>query len=190
MKLSRLFKLPWPPQFWCHCCGACVGPEFPDQALDIGSGGVAYAGLPGNVQADDNADITATFSNAQAGVLAEFLVWDFDLTVPSGATIDEINVTVEHWKTLNRSATMFMQMMVKVGGGAGYTNYAGSSQGGIQIPTTRTATTFSLPVGVIVDTDVNSSNFGVRINVKPDTVGVGNTQVLHIDYVTLEVCYS
>jgi hypothetical protein len=174
------------PLVLCVVALAATETQFPASGVsDPSNGGtVAWTG-PGNAVADDGLGAVATMG---AGATSEYLVvTDFGFSIPSGATINGIEVTIERFRQLS-GTLQDSSLRLIVGGAASGDNKADATNW----PGAMTAKTY----GGATDTwgltpsaaDVNASGFGVTFAAAE--VGGVATGRANLDYISMTVHYT
>lgn len=164
---------------------ATAGPSSPGTIVsDSTIGSVAWSS-PGNAAASDDSRATATIGSGLTP--SEYLLaTNFGFSIPTGATIDGITVTVERSSTqANRVSTNAVRIVK--GGVIGSTDKAD----GANWPTSDA----TLDYGGAADlwgeswtaADINASNFGFAISAAATAPGTRDAQV---DHITITVTYT
>lgn len=158
--------------------GTCVNANNP-------SGTVSW-GTPGNAQAQDGTSTTAGLSNNQ---ITNYLQCsDYGFTVPAGATISGITVTVRRSTSNTGGNPRDFSVQLLKSGTLQTTNKASAST----YPTNLTNVSYGATNDLWGDTwtpaDINDSGFGVSFATRRD--GGGGTRTISVDIISVDVTYS
>jgi Tfp pilus assembly protein PilX len=159
-----------------------AGPRPPTASVNS-STGTAWSN-PTFVTGNDTS--RATVSPPISGGLSQNLdITNFGFSIPAGSTIDGITVSVDKFAN-GTSVTDYDVYMIKGGvSGAGDDKSSGSSWG-----TTEATSTYGSSSDLWnltwASTDINATNFGVRIKVRN---GSSSARTASIDYVAITINY-
>ena len=139
---------------------------------------------PNNAVSSNNADTTVILTSP-SGTPSDYLdLSNFGFSLPSGATVNGVTVSIERARSIGACQDDTVQLIK--GGTASGNNKAATST---DWPTSDAAAAYG---GVsdlwgltLTDTDVNASNFGVRIAAKAAT-----TAQAEIDFVSISIDYT
>ena len=161
---------------------ATAGPTAPGTIVsDATVGAVAWSN-PSNAGASDNSYATAVIGAAVTP--SEYLLCtNFGFSIPSGATIDGITVTVEHSASQTNRVNDSAVRIVK-GGTIGSTDKASATFWGTSDASVDYGSTSDLWGETWAYSDINASNFGVVISAS--STGTG-TRTARIDLVTITI---
>lgn len=154
---------------------------------DPGSG-TAWTG-PGNVTADDGT-VANVSGLATAGDTTQYLhATNFGFAIPSGATIDGIEVRLNKYKNTSGGAVIDDLDVILIKGGT----RSGTGKDGADWPADATnnedyGSSSDLWGTTLTDTDVNASNFGVAI--RAECRSSGASRVARLDAVWINVHYT
>lgn len=167
---------------------ATAGPNAPGTTASTDRGALnPIWNAPSNAVSSNNAYATSTVNTVATQTPSDYLdLTNFGFSVPSGATVNGITVAIE------RKGTTSVQddtvQLIK-GGTASGTNKADT---GTNWPASDASVSYGgvsdLWSLTLADTDVNASNFGVRVAIKTATGGAGATG--SVDVVTISIDYT
>ena len=164
---------------------ADTGWQFAGTGGTDGSGDRSWVNT-GNITADDAS--YAQVTNVDAEQTSNFLVGsNFGLSVPSGATIDGIQIRYEWYGGSTRTCEVNSQRLRKAGVVSG-TGQAGPGSA----PFTPTVVTIGGASDLWGTTwsssDVNNSGFGFQVDIE-ETMDDDNNEV-YVDYIQVKVHYT
>ena len=177
---------------------ACVALAFASTAGPNAAGTGGTAGTcngftvacwtsPGNLTANDG--VFASASVGPGATSNQLQATNFGFTIPTGSTINGIQVDTENLATFNSGALSLLIQMLKAGAAAGVAKSVGS-------PTAYPGTEAFVTVGNSTDlwnttwtpADINSTGFGVQQQALEIT-GLGSG-VANVDFVRITVTYT
>ena len=172
---------------------ATAGPSASGTAVDDNSVGTVTWSNPGNVAASDNTYATITAPSG-AAVYAHYLkCTNFGFSVPSGATIDGVTVSIDRYMTNSSGNSQYVRddvLRLVVGGTISGANKAVSSNWPSTETTLVSGGAADLWTLTLSDTDVNASTFGVVLGViLRDRFAVGGV-VGYVDLITITIDYT
>ena len=167
---------------------ASQGPNFPDVGTEVNGPGTIAWSSEGNITADDSSFATAVLT---ANAISEYLqATDFDFSIPSGATIDGIQVSINRFSSsdfFGNSVDDSDLFLVKGGSIVG-TDHASTSDW----PTTEGIANYGSVSDLWSTTwtsaDINAANFGVALSVRNESPLTGRTA--SVDYIRVTVTYT
>jgi hypothetical protein len=163
---------------------ASQGPNSPDSGTSASPGTTAWTN-PGNVTASDNSRATCALTSGQT--TRRLWCTDFDFSIPSGATIDGIEVSVErsytgsisgdsdHTIQLTKDAVTLVGSNKAAAGTWPLTTDGIATYGGAA---DLWGTTWN-------DTEINATTFGVVVRAQ-----AGASTTFRVDHVTITVTYT
>jgi len=159
-----------------------LGPNNPSTGTNVSLGNNAWSS-PGNITSSDDTYASAPYSNSTDTDNLQGTGYGF--SIPAGATINGITVSVERHYT-GPGVAIDSTRLVKAGVAVG-----SSKAGGVWPLSDATATYGSssdLWGTTWTATDVNASNFGVLLGASDNTVGSSGTAF--VDTMTITVTYT
>lgn len=165
------------------------GPNFAGSAVNGGGGGTAWSSL-GNISLDDDNAVTATLP--ASGTSQALYVTNFGFSIPPGASIDGITVTINRWSSwdfLGGIADVVIQL-TKNG-----TTPIGQNKA-VTGATWSTSNTTLVSYGAANDlwsttwtpSEINALTFGVRLDVL-NSFGFFDVSA-NVDYIQITVTYT
>lgn len=141
-----------------------------------------------NSFASDNSYATTTLLSGSTDTVL-FSITNFSFSIPSGATIDGIVAEIERKVNSTSRNPKDSGVLIVKGGSASGTDKASASVW----PTSDAYATYGTSSDLWglswTDTDINASNFGVRIGCKRDA-GAKGTTTYSIDHIRITVYYT
>lgn len=163
---------------------ASEGPLYPGSVTSDSSFGSTSWSSPGNASADDGSDASAVPSGSSTHYLN---CQSFGFSIPSGATIDGIEVEVERWSNGAFFEAKDSRVRIIKGGTVGSTDFADTVN---PYPTSATIKTYGGPTELWGETwaasDINASNFGFALSAQNHDA----TGFALVDFVRITVYYS
>jgi len=160
------------------------GPNSPSTVADDSSiGSVAWSN-PGNATTSDDSRATASI-RSQSGPSHYLKATDFGFSIPSGATIDGIEVEVEKGSNANNQVADNAVRIVK-GGTIGSTDKSGANWATTDAYITHGGAS-DLWGKTWTPTDINNSNFGFAISA---SCGAPVFRDGYIDHIRITVHYT
>lgn len=154
------------------------GPNDPDLGADNTSIGTVVWGNPSNILSSNDLYAAATVRNNASHYL---VATDFDFAIPSGATIDGIEVRVELQSTGSPSNVIDNAVRIVKGGSIGTTDKSSPTRWSFGTDAERTYGSSSDKWSETwTAADINSTNFGFAISAKETNNSQSNAQVDHI----------
>lgn len=155
---------------------------------DRGVLNVAWSNLANVASSNDSRASSSVTTSASATPCDYLDLTNFGFAVPSGATINGITVAIERSASTGNVQDDTVQLIK--GGTASGTNKADT---GTDWPATASEASVNYGGAAdlwalsLTDTDVNASNFGVRISAKTASAGAN---IPEIDFVSITITYS
>lgn len=166
---------------------ASSGEYSPSSATNSGASGRSWTN-PTNVYSSNNSDAYRSLSTSGSNRRTEYLeITDFGFSIPSGATIDGIEVTVECAASRTNSISDEYLYLTKDGSSAATSNNASGYYWNTYDTDFDYGGTADLWGETWSVTDINSSNFGVLLRAR--NYGGSNTTA-YVDHVTVTVHYT
>lgn len=161
------------------------GPNAPGTIVSDNTVGTEAWANPGNAASSDDSYAAATLSNG-AGISEYLLATNFGFSIPAGATINGITVTVELSATQSNRVSDNAVRIVK-GGTIGSTDMSN----GTAWPTSDINRNYGGASELWGETwaasDINSSGFGFAISADGDSPGSRDAR---IDLITITIDYT
>jgi alpha-tubulin suppressor-like RCC1 family protein len=171
---------------WQVAADDTTGPNNPSSAISSGGGTVAWTS-PTNVYASDNSRASVSLGK---GVISQYLqATGFGFTIPTTATINGIQVDIERYanNTLIRDNSL---KLIKNGNISG-DETADTATGWPSSDTYKSYGGNTDLWGLTwTPTDINSSNFGVALDIKNNKTGSGATYIGYVDHIRITVYYT
>lgn len=172
---------------------ATQGPFQPDSGATLSNAGTsenAEAWVnPGNITADDGTTASITAATYDTPDISQLLVAsDFDFTIPTGATINGIEVFVER----SNAAGAASDNRVQLAKGTAFANLVGDNKADTALdwPATLTIKTYGGAADLWGTTwtpaEINATTFAVMLSVQADAA---NTDVA-VDAISVTVHYT
>lgn len=165
-----------------------AGPLTPSSGVDDSGVGTRTWTSPGNVNASDDSRALCFFS-AIPQISHYILATNFGFTIPTDATINGIQVSVERHATSATAIKDYIVSLIK-GGSIGATNNAHNTFW--QSPSTDFVDNYGSVSDLWGDTwspsDINASNFGVAFACQAPSDG--DTGQAEVDVITVTVTYT
>jgi len=158
--------------------------KFPGTCATVDQGGADWSNF-NNAKASDNADASATVDKLSLSDWLRATNFDFS-EIPSGATIDGIEVKIEHQGdgTYIKDYGLYLR---KTSGQVGSNYASGTAWAASDAEVTYGGATDKWGT-TWADTDINNSNFGIDLAaVSTDQV---NAQAAFVDCISIRVYYT
>lgn len=143
---------------------------------------------PGNAAASDNSRVTTALGSAATPTSDYLDLTNFGFSVPSGATINGITVAIERSVSAASNSQDETVQLIKGGTASGNNKAATATNWPVQASeaSVNYGSTSDLWGLTLTDSDVNASNFGVRIAAK--TTSASSSP--QIDFVSISIDYT
>ena len=173
------------------------GPNNPSSAADDTSFGSYSWSTPSNVYTSNNSYASVTFPAGATGTDSYYLkVTGFGFSIPSGATINGIQVDIERYANYGGTQRWVEDERVRIVKGGTIMSTQDKAKTGTKWPVlageayTSYGSSSDLWGETWTYSDINSANFGVAIAAERNGATTSNAVIAYIDHVRITVTYT
>lgn len=166
-----------------------AGPNAPGTMAQV-SAGVTWSTIDNAKVSDDAYAYCSIFGNGLSHYLE---ATNFGFSIPSGATINGISVSLERKASVTGSVRYVRDSVVKLikGGTASGDNKADTAT---KWTTSDSVITYGGSADLwgltLTDTDINASNFGVRLQTNHTRTGGKGAELAYVDFISITIDYT